>query len=78
VSQHWLRGLRVACRLGVWEDHTPFFIEVLMATLLFDGADSYNEWKLQQLMEENFMDWNDLDIDSEFPTEELPSIVREF
>lgn len=49
-----------------------------MATLLFDGADSYNEWKLQQLMEENSMDWNDLDIDSEFPTEELPSIVREF
>jgi len=49
-----------------------------MATLLFDGADSYNEWKLQQLLQENSMDWNDLDIDSEFPTEELPSIAREF
>jgi len=61
----------------VGRPHT-FFIDVLMATLLFDGADSYNEWKLQQLMAENSMDWNDLDIDSEFPTEELPSIVREF
>ena len=49
-----------------------------MATLLFDGADGYNEWKLQQLMEEDFMDWNDLDIDSEFPCEELPSIAKEF
>jgi len=49
-----------------------------MATLLFDGADDYNDWKLHQLLQENSMDWNDLEIDSEFPTEELPSIAREF